>query len=207
MLEKFSVGFLMEDRKKKQKDLDEGKGKKSYANLLFHNKEALSDEITFALINFGFNFEQIISAHKIYKFDSLDYAVQILMKDSETGQIEHKFIEQLPYSKTCKLCNYTKDEHKIDEEIKKEDKINIKSKDEEQALFTIVNGEEKVVQVQKITRKVPLNSEVAKKLTVHKNIEFSKEVLETFEEPNLCYISIDEGSYFCFVITFWATSG
>jgi len=43
----------MEDRKKKNKELEEQKDKKRTTLKVIKNKEALSDEITIALIDFG----------------------------------------------------------------------------------------------------------------------------------------------------------
>jgi hypothetical protein len=53
MFEKFSVGFLMDDRKKKSKEIEELRERRRYANVMHHNRETLSNEITVALINFG----------------------------------------------------------------------------------------------------------------------------------------------------------
>jgi len=108
------------------------------------------------------------------------------MKDPETGFIEHKFLELLPYSSQCKLCNSDKSEHRVEEEIKKDIKI-----EENQQLF---EGDEGRVIKEIINPK-------ATKLTANilqKSITFSKEVLEGFEDPNLCYIcctnKVDESS-------------
>lgn len=56
MFEKFSVGFLMDDRKKKSKELEELRDKRRHSNLTIRNHEALSDETTIALMNFGIQF-------------------------------------------------------------------------------------------------------------------------------------------------------
>ena len=127
--------------------------------------------------------EQVVSAHKIYKFESLDHAVQLLMKDPETGSIEHSFVESMPYSLTCKLCNYPKSEHRVEAEKKEE------NKDDEEMFF---GGRE--ILKEEVGHKLP----EPKKFVAQKTIEFAKEILEEYEDPNLCYIcwanKVDEAS-------------
>ncbi len=66
MFDKFSVGFLMDDRKKKNKELEAQKDKKRL-NSTLTTREALSDEITIALINFGksFTFTKALTSSKL----------------------------------------------------------------------------------------------------------------------------------------------
>jgi hypothetical protein len=57
-------------------------------------KNNLSQSIVENLIKFGFNLDQIMTAHKIYKFKNLDEAIFVMMKDNETGKFNHRYIKK-----------------------------------------------------------------------------------------------------------------
>jgi hypothetical protein len=94
-----------------------------------------------------------------------------MMKDAQTGYIEHQFLEIMAYSNDCMICNYKKEEHQKLEE--KKDK-----KDEDQQLFS------EDTEIQKINPGLPNKPNKV----VHENREFPKEILEAYEDPDLCYI-------------------
>ncbi len=100
------------------------------------------------------------------------------MKDPETGQINHNFIETIAYSPTCKICNYSKSEHS--------DQVKEEKKEQDQELF----GEHQATEKDN-KDKIPNRSDndiQHKKTVKHNKIEFAKELLDQYEEPNLCYI-------------------
>lgn len=58
------------------------------------SNKVLKHKVTEMLIKFGFNLEQIMLAHRIYKFSDLDEAIFYMMKDSETGKYNHNYYKK-----------------------------------------------------------------------------------------------------------------
>ena len=65
-------------------------------------KNNLCQKVIESLIKFGFNLDQIMTAYKIYKFENLDEAILIMMKDHETGRYNHRYIKKEKEKKTEK---------------------------------------------------------------------------------------------------------
>jgi hypothetical protein len=184
----------MDDRKKKNREVEEMKNKKRNNSLTIKHHEALSDEIATALISFGmfylkkgFEFEQIMEANKIYKFSSVDFAVQVMMKD-ENGEIHHKFTPSIEYSSICKFCKYKKEEHSIFND----DQGNLQMPEESRAL-----GSEMIVIKNNPQSNVEKDFQSKKELKIV-DIKFSQNDLDLYEQPDLCYIccsnKIDEAT-------------
>jgi len=183
MVERFTIYNLLQKKRTEDEEQKRLQNKKYFSEKSINrSSEALSDALSISLISFGnyghlkfylgFTLEQVVEAHKIYKFETLDHAVQLLMKCPVTGSIEHSFVELIPYSLTCKLCNYSKAEHRVED--KKED-----NKDDDQMFF----GANETLK-----QEVGHKSLEPKKFIAQKTIEFTKEILEEYENPNLCYI-------------------
>lgn len=87
----FSIGYQIEKENNRSQ----------YSNKYFRGnmqsevpiKNNLSQSVIETLIKFGFQLDKIMFAYKIYKFQNIDDAIYIMMKDNETGKYNHKFIK------------------------------------------------------------------------------------------------------------------
>lgn len=109
-------------------------------------KPVLEEHVVETLLQFNYSLEQIVTAYRIYKFSTVDEAVSIMMKDSETGKYNHQFLplaassnisvhNNMEYRQAagmesqnnlkCQICGDTADEH-LDYSIVEETKANRK---------------------------------------------------------------------------------
>jgi hypothetical protein len=56
-------------------------------------KEGIDEQVVETLFQFHFTLEQIMMAHKLYNFTTVEEAVYIMMKDAETSKYNHRFIK------------------------------------------------------------------------------------------------------------------
>ena len=91
LLNKFILGFNFKERRKSLQ-LKNNSTLKCKDNQKVSQKQVLSQELVVILITFGFEFKQIVTAFKEYKFTNIDEACYVLVKDGETGKFNHRFI-------------------------------------------------------------------------------------------------------------------
>jgi hypothetical protein len=111
----FSIGYQMEKENSSGNYLD----KYQIGNLQSEvqvKKNYLSQSVIENLIMFGFNLDQIMTAHKIYQFKNLDEGIFVMMKDNETGKYNHRYIKQ--DNKT--LSDKKENNNKVSNEIRLE---------------------------------------------------------------------------------------
>lgn len=124
------------------------------------------------------------------------------MKDPETGKYNHTFLKQInishnyeyvpnPASK-CMICNETLEEHldfgnNLTEIKSEESQNNYERKDKKETASYITQNK---INDDKLISLVPNNTNNKKIIPV--NIEISKETLELFEDPDICYICYGE---------------
>jgi hypothetical protein len=109
-----------------------------------------------------------MTAFKIYRFNTVDEAIQCMMLDTESGKYLHRFI---PYPEgICGICSGTKTEH-----------LEYSEKDSD--LTTINESNLSDITVEKSAQKKNnINN-------VHVNIP--KSTLNAFDDPNICRICFD----------------
>ena len=56
------------------------------------NKGNLRPEVIEKLLLFGFNIDQILTTHKIYKFMEVEEACNLMIRDPDTNLYNHEFI-------------------------------------------------------------------------------------------------------------------
>lgn len=91
LLEKFTIGFKYKERRKSF-HLNYNVSMKLKESQEESPKQVLSQELVEILITFGFEFMQIVTAFKYYKFTCIEEAFYVLLKDNETGKYNHNFI-------------------------------------------------------------------------------------------------------------------
>ena len=120
LINKFTIGFQMERVRRRSVFENNNATINFNLNREDGNRQALSQELVEILINFGFDLNQIMSAHKVYKFSNVDEACYILMKDVDTGKYNHRFFkpENQEYnsysnlsSNVCTICGGTPSDH------------------------------------------------------------------------------------------------
>lgn len=143
--------------------------------------------MVYSFIKEGFEFEQIITAHRIYKFDNTDYAVEIMMKD-EHGKIHHNFLKDDRYSSHCKICNYPEEEHpKPDPIDEKPDEELLGGSLNEKPNENDLNDDKSELKIN-----IAAKPKEEEKLPEFKSVSIPQDVLDLFEEPDLCYICCAE---------------
>jgi hypothetical protein len=167
LVNRFSVSYSMEKAKRRSQNLNQT----NKIQLNPDGPKVLTDELAEALMKFGFDIEQIITAFKIYKFTTVDEGITIMMKDPETNKYNHKFLKSYDNegyvriqvnSDGCLICG---DKHILhidyDEAIIKEEILdNTKSN-------------------------IPLNGILDK-------VDIPKETLDMFDDPDVCRICFAE---------------
>lgn len=115
LIDRFTIGYQLEkENRKNNNDNNNNEGNGQTSNINEGPKEILQEHIVESLIEFGFNLDQIMIAFKAYKFNTIEDAVYIMMKDTETGRYNHRFFKadnlpnnshiSNPYDNICKGC-------------------------------------------------------------------------------------------------------
>lgn len=215
LFSKFSVSYNMEQasRKKVNNTIQETTMKFSINHGdKFQMREFLGEDLLKPLIGFGYELDQIMLAFKIYKFGTVDEALSILMRDTETNKYNHRFISlnsnEGGYDDVralnCFLCGELRAEHidldididmthlprvhvesEINQKIPKEDNFNDTSIEHERSSLPMIKTSDQSGLIEK-----KLNSD-RKKIQSYK-VDISKETLELFEDPEVCRICFSE---------------
>ena len=72
---------------------------KNHHHLINKNNTKIIGNITQQLLNCGYSMECVKYCYEKYKFDSIDKALNIIMKDTETGKYNHNFFSISKYQK------------------------------------------------------------------------------------------------------------
>lgn len=183
MLNKFSLGYNMEKHKREKDSIKLasqlshsvrtlGVGKRS-SSLNPQNNNPLSGDITDNLVALGFDMHQIVLAHRIYNFISIEQAVHIMMKDPESGVYLHKYIDK---DKLCAICNEKQEEHFFDENVQNIEK-------------DLYNDPSLIIKENQIPQ--GNTKEIEKKMihiTKKSMSAIPKAHLEDFDDPDICRI-------------------
>jgi hypothetical protein len=173
-------------------------------------REFLGEDLLKPLLGFGYEVDQIMLAFKIYKFGSVDEALSILMRDTETNKYNHRFLSQNineggyedARSIFCFLCGEGRGEHidleldishhpqahiesEINQKNPKEDNFNDTSIEHERSSLPMIKTSDQSGLIEN-----KLNSD-RKKIQLHK-VDIPKETLELFEDPEVCRICFSE---------------
>lgn len=182
-------------------------------------REFISEDVVKPLLNFGYTLDQIMITHKLYKFQTVDDAIHLMMRDPETGKFHHRFLNangvrnsegysdlRVPEDK-CVLCLEPANEH-IDYELKQINANDIKlevgddrrrgetnQKGSSNELTHTVLKTEDASQIVNTTNnnsdKKPESNREKKMLNLQQ-VEIPKETLEMFEDPEVCRICFAE---------------
>jgi hypothetical protein len=99
MLRKFSI---VNHERQKRKSLDKNfRGNDSRLSVV---PNQLSGDVTNYLLSLGFELNQIVIAHKIYNFSTIEEAVNIMMIDHESEKYLHKFFKVKERKDICAIC-------------------------------------------------------------------------------------------------------
>ncbi len=97
LFDRFTIGYQIEKEQKRSSSFNITSTNNEIQGKIRSNisenpqKEILYRDIIENLMELGFNIPQIMVAFKAYKFNTLDDAVYIMMKDVETGKYNHRF--------------------------------------------------------------------------------------------------------------------
>jgi hypothetical protein len=134
--------------------------------------------------------EQIYLAFSIYKFRSIEEAIHIMMKDPETNKYLHRFLEG--DKRRCQICRGKYEEH-ANENVEplhandEEESLTISEGNKPASLETGI-GKGPSIEVDPSVKQ-DLNKSVASKRDLNLiKIDLPQEVLDDFEDPNICRI-------------------
>jgi hypothetical protein len=215
-MNRFSIHNNMEKANKKKKEMNDTTAKINLQIEERGQKDFIGEEVVEPLLRFGFSIEQIMTAFKIYKFLTVDEAVYILMRDTETGKFHHRFLKMQDMqnekgyegvvniarnNNECMLCGEAVYDH-IDFELEHNEKevridmnmnTNVNNNNlEDGGKDTSVNFDKTIPQ-NKTTDISGISGIMDKKLNLQiQQIEIPKETLELFEDPDICRICFSE---------------
>ena len=199
LLNRFSVSGNMEKANRKSRDRENQNSTVQIPINLENrqiNREIIWEDIIEPLLLFGYSLEQVMIAFKIYKFQTVDEAIYIMMRDPETGKYCHRFqkteIKNLDYEKVagayseCQICYERREEHinydGPDREDTKLDVAQFKNTDYDTTLTNPNKQSSVVLNESKSQRKALLQPE----------IHIPKDTLDSFEDPEICRICFAE---------------
>jgi hypothetical protein len=171
-------------------------------------RDFLGEEVVNPLLGFGFDLDQIMMAFKLYKFSAVDEAVYIMMIDPETGRYNHRFIQTNQDEKkaesrfeerVCFLCGDVSSlHHQIDTQIS-DIRLDVtrkkKPEEEEEMKDTSINCDRSnnpILKTTDISSIIEAKNIQERKVSHIQNIEIPKEVLQLFEDPEVCRICFAE---------------
>lgn len=173
-------------------------------------REFLGEETVKPLIGFGFDMEQIMMAFKMYKFTTVDEAVYILMKDPETRKYNHRYVPSNSkqgggYGRVkeqfCFLCGEDATLHtQLDGDSSQMDvKLDVtrkkKPEEEEENKDTSTycdRSNNPILKTNDISAILEAKNNQERKTLQLQKVEIPKEVLELFEDPEVCRICFAE---------------
>jgi hypothetical protein len=213
LFKRFSVSYKMEQASKKKPNstIQETSMKFSmHPNDKLPVREFIGEDLLKPLLGFGYDLDQIMMAFKIYRFASVDEALMILMRDSETGKFNHRFLNQImgedgyedTRSVNCYLCGESRKDHvdldidlthsrdaqldvDTNHKLQKDDQMKETSFEHERSNLPMIKTSDQSGLLEQ-----KLNSN-RKKLNIQQ-IDIPKETLELFEDPEVCRICFAE---------------
>jgi hypothetical protein len=186
MIKRFSVGYGMEKRRKKEQEKEIDQLHDTHLKI---NNKGLSGEITHYMLSLNFNLDQIVTAYKIYKFTTIDEAIQVMMKDPDSGNYLHKYIYQKADRSMCAICN---DDAKYHTEFEEEGDYYINTLRVKDTQPTQINRERdsnKNLPTMKNPNIRETEVNLKKPINISKiNLILPSEVLNDFEDDRICRI-------------------
>lgn len=203
LFNRFSVAYNIDKASKnnESEDIDKKVFKqRSKATI----REFIGEEVVNPLIGFGFDVEQIMMAFKLYKFNTVDEAIYILMRDPETGKYNHRYVSRNEggYKKindqNCFLCGDEPSYHvQLDMDIT-DIKLDLTRKrkmdDEEEIKDTSINCDRSnnpILKTSDISSILEAKNNQERKILQVK-VEIPQDVIELFEDPEVCRICFSE---------------
>lgn len=210
LMNRFSVAYNMEKANKKKDNNDQNTtSKQPFTNNDKNANEFLGEDVVKPLINFGYELHQIMMAFKIYKFVSVDEAIYILMKDTETKKYNHRYLpmesennyERVNQNQNqCLLCYEEQSEHfnfdsDFDHQVLD---VNMGKRGEENKDTTLNGTNNQLIRSTDgsglIEKKLNSENNTEKKILKLLQVEIPQETLDLFEDPDVCTICYGEST-------------
>jgi hypothetical protein len=171
-------------------------------------REFLGEDVVNPLLGFGFDVEQVMMAFKLYKFSTVDEAIYIMMKDPETGRYNHRFIptsqeqNKVAYRFIDRVCFLCGDESALHLQLETDItdiRLDVtrkkKPEEEEEIKDTSINCDRSnnpILKTNDMSSFLEAKNIQDRKVFQVQKIEIPKEVLELFEDPEICRICFAE---------------
>lgn len=185
MLDKFSVSNWAKKKKKQESNPNYNESGINLNGVSSVTKKGLSNEVCSDLLAIGFNMDQILTAFRIYKFQSTEEAIYIMTKDIDTGKYLHSYLANENF--LCSICNESEKEHNIINEDPEMNMIKVSENEELQVLSRRKAQDEKEKTSEFLRSPYNNNLKLSTDLA-HIKIQLPQNVLEELEDPNLCRI-------------------